>query len=136
MAATMDAAAPVPSLSKSHRLVFDVVSEQGAGTHLSMARVHELARERQSSIGFTTVYRALSRLRDLGLVCEIAIPGADSVFYEPVSAPHAHFRCDACGRVEDVPFPPEAARAARAAARALAIDRVELTLHGRCTACT
>jgi Fe2+ or Zn2+ uptake regulation protein len=91
-------------LSKNHRLVYKIVLEQGVGTHLAMTQLFELARLRQPGIGFTTVYRALTRLRDAGLVAEINLPGAESAVYEPTAPPHAHFRCTGCGRVSDVPY--------------------------------
>jgi Fe2+ or Zn2+ uptake regulation protein len=108
-----------PTLTKNHRLVYDILTEHGRGTHFSMAALFELARRRRPGIGFTTVYRALMRLRDRDLVSEIAIPGADSLVYEPAAPPHAHFRCSQCGRVEDLNYSVPAAVTAKIAARAL-----------------
>ena len=124
------------ALSKNHRLVYEIVTEQGTGTHLTMAELFELARQRRPGIGFTTVYRALSRLRDLRLVSEIAIPGAESLVYEPASAPHAHFRCTQCGCVHDLAYAvPEGIAAQLAATHAFEVERIEVSLHGRCPAC-
>jgi Fur family transcriptional regulator, ferric uptake regulator len=123
-------------LSKSHRLVYEIVTEQGVGTHLAMSELYELARKRRSTIGFTTIYRALVRLRDLGLVSEITLPGAESAVYEPVAPPHAHFRCSVCGTVQDVPYALSGDVAAQlAGAHGFAVDRVDVSLHGRCAAC-
>jgi Fe2+ or Zn2+ uptake regulation protein len=123
-------------LSKNHRLVYDIVREQGVGTHLPMTQVFELARARQSAIGFTTVYRALSRLRDLGLVAEICMPGSECAVYEPAAPPHANFRCTACAVVEDVPYAvSEAVTTQLAADHGYAIDRVEVALTGLCPRC-
>ncbi len=97
--------APEPRLAKSHRLVYDVVTEQGHGTHL--------------------------------LVSEILLPGADAAYYEPPSGAHAHFRCSACGRVEDVAYEmPDDITQQLARDRGLAIDSAQITLHGRCKNCT
>ena len=85
------------ALSKKHRLIFEIVREQGIGRHLGMADIFNLAKARQPGIGFTTVYRALVRLRNLNLVSEIALPGADCAYYESAGQPHAHFRCAVCG---------------------------------------
>lgn len=124
------------SLTKNHRLVYEILTEHGPGTHLTMAQLFELARERRSSIGFTTVYRALARLRDQGLISELTIPGADSAVYEPVSHPHAHFRCTQCGRVEDVHYTlPVDATSKLSADNGFEVDAVELSLHGRCRSC-
>jgi Fe2+ or Zn2+ uptake regulation protein len=124
-------------LSKSHRLVLEIVAEQGIGRHLSMSGVYELARTRRPGIGFTTVYRALTRLRDLGLVSELSIPGADSACYEPSGPPHAHFRCIACGAVSDVPYQLPADVTSRLASDLHAqIIGTDVSLHGRCASCT
>ncbi len=123
-------------LSKNHRLVYEVVQDQGVGRHLAMADVFSLARLRQPAIGFTTVYRALTRLRDLRLVSEIGLPGADCAYYEPAGPAHAHFRCTGCGTVSDVEF-----ALSRDALGALALQlraeiaRSAVTLEGRCSAC-
>ena len=41
-----------------------------------------LARFRRPRFGYATLYRALGRLRDLGLVAEVSLPGADAAVYE------------------------------------------------------
>ncbi len=132
----MHAAEHEARLSKNHRLVFEIVQEQGIGRHLAMAELFDLAIHQRPGIGFTTVYRALIRLRDLGLVSEIAVPGADSAYYEPAGPPHAHFRCSECGHVSDVAFqlPVESVEAIGAELGAQLSGAV-VTLQGRCAGC-
>jgi Fe2+ or Zn2+ uptake regulation protein len=124
-------------LSKNHRLVYRIVLEQGVGTHLAMTQLFELARMRQPAIGFTTVYRALTRLRDAGLVAEINLPGAECAVYEPTAPPHAHFRCTGCGRVSDVPYTvADRVSAQLASETGFVIERSEVAFSGRCGACS
>ena len=123
-------------LSKNHRLVYQIVLEQGVGTHLAMTQLFELARERQPAIGFTTVYRALTRLRDAGLVAEISLPGAECAVYEPTAPPHAHFRCTDCARISDVPYTIAGSVSAQLAdAHGFVIDRSDVAFSGRCANC-
>ena len=123
-------------LSKNHRLVYDIVQEQGVGRHLPMAELYELTRTRRPGIGFTTVYRALTRLRDMGLVAEIALPGADSAYYEAAAPPHAHFRCIDCGSVSDVAFSlPEDVITDAAKRLGAEITGGSVTLQGHCAGC-
>jgi Fe2+ or Zn2+ uptake regulation protein len=132
----VDALAKTPRLAKNYRLVHEIVVAQGPGVHLTMSDVHELARRRKRSIGFTTIYRALTRLRALGLISEIVLPGAGSAYYETAGATHAHFRCDSCGRVDDVEYvPPQ--RTVRELSHRYGIDVREtvLSLHGLCKTC-
>jgi Fe2+ or Zn2+ uptake regulation protein len=124
-------------LSKNHRLVYEVVQEQGAGHHLPMSELYEIARTRRPGIGFTTVYRALTRLRDIGLVSEITLPGADSAYYEPAGPPHAHFVCTSCAKVSDVPFQlPEDVVSKLASELRAHVTSSVVSLHGRCSSCT
>ncbi len=123
-------------MTKNHRLVLEVVREHGHGTHLSMSDVHTFARERQSRIGFTTVYRALARLRNEGLVSEIRLPGADAAYFEPAGPAHAHFLCSRCGAVRDVAYDLPASITDEIAVReGLDIRDVSLSFHGICAAC-
>jgi Fe2+ or Zn2+ uptake regulation protein len=125
-----------PHLAKNYRFVYEIVREQGRGTHLAMSDVYALAKDRQPGIGFTTVYRALARLRDMGLVAEILLPGADSAYYEPSGAAHAHFRCDRCGSVQDVDYQiPKRVVGDLARTHGVEVSEVLVSLHGRCAAC-
>jgi len=127
---------PSTTLSKNHQLVYEILEERGTGTHLTMAELHAVARERRPGIGFTTVYRALARLRDLRLVSEIAVPGAESLVYELPGSPHAHFRCSQCGKIQDVAYAfPASIAGDLAGAAGFEVDSVELSLHGRCRDC-
>lgn len=123
-------------LAKNYRMIYEIVREQGPGTHLTVADVFGFAKARQPGIGETTVYRALTRLHELGLVSEILVPGADSAYYEPAGTAHAHFRCDVCGKVDDVDYV-LAPRVVDELARKHGADvtEVSLTLHGRCATC-
>jgi Fe2+ or Zn2+ uptake regulation protein len=129
------ATASVP-LPKNYQLVYDVVDESGVGRHLTMPEVFALAAERRPGIGYSTVYRGLGRLRDLGLIAEIVVPGADAATYEPLAPKHAHVRCRECGRIDDVAYslPPRVLRSV-AAASGYAIDGGTVTFEGRCSVC-
>jgi Fur family ferric uptake transcriptional regulator/Fur family peroxide stress response transcriptional regulator len=80
-----------------------------------------------------TVYNTLNLLKEADLVREVFKDGA--IRYDPNLAPHHHFLCRRCGRIDDIawdlvpPFPlgrlPGNPR----------VDSVELTLRGLCAAC-
>jgi Fe2+ or Zn2+ uptake regulation protein len=123
-------------LPTNHRLVHEIVSDLAPGVHATVGEVFARARARRPRIGFSTVYRALARLRDLGLVAEVRVPGRGPAVYEPARPGHAHFLCDRCGEVDDVDYalPPAvldeiARRCGQDVAGAF------LTLHGTCARC-
>lgn len=123
-------------LPKNYQIVLDVVESLGAGTHATTSRVFEEARRVQPRIGHSTVYRALDRLCDLGLVLEVRVPGGSSALYEPVRANHAHFVCTRCGGVDDIDHAlSPSSFDAIAQARDVVVEEVSLTLHGLCGAC-
>ncbi len=125
-----------PRLPKNYKLVYDIMRGAGRGVHFTMSDVFAQAKRRRPKIGFTTVYRGIQRLRDLGYIDEIDVAGTDSVVYELKSDPHAHFHCERCGRVEDVPFALSARTVGTLAARTGAkIDAAIVTLSGTCRSC-
>lgn len=123
-------------LPDNYRLVYDVVCEQVEGMHTTAAEIYAEARRRRSGIGHSTVYRALDRLRDLGLILEVRVPGGASALYEPNRPGHAHFMCGRCGRVEDIEFALAPAQFDEVAAtRGVEVTGVSLTLQGVCAEC-
>jgi Fe2+ or Zn2+ uptake regulation protein len=129
-------ASPVPRLPKNYRLVYDVVQESGLGRHLTMGDVFARASDLRPGIGYSTVYRGLVRLRDLGLISEILVPGADSATYEPVGPAHAHVRCVSCGTIDDVSYAlPARVMNSVAEQSGYAIESGTVTFEGRCFSC-
>jgi Fe2+ or Zn2+ uptake regulation protein len=125
-----------PRLPKNYRLVNDVVREHGHGRHLTTQDVHALARRSQPTIGFTTVYRALNRLTEMGLVSEVRVPGAGMTYFETHAEPHAHFHCEGCGRIEDLDYRmPDVALRRIARAYDVAVSDALVTVVGRCADC-
>jgi Fe2+ or Zn2+ uptake regulation protein len=123
-------------LPPNHRIVLEIVREQGRGRHATTSDIFTEAKRRKPRIGYSTVYRALDRLRQLGLVSEVRIPGAASALYEPVGEGHVHFVCDTCGRVADIDHSPAPAQFEQLArGRDIEITGVSLTLHGLCPEC-
>ena len=123
-------------LPKNYRLVNDVVRQHGHGRHLAMADIHALAKRSQPAIGFTTVYRALNRLSRLGLIAEVRVPGADMTYYEAPADPHAHFRCEACGRIDDLDYQIPSGDVERIAhAHGIDVREALVTISGRCASC-
>jgi len=136
MLGPMKAPTAARRLPKNHQVVYEIIRSAAHGVHLTTGDVFALAKSKRPGIGFSTVYRGIQRLRDLCLIDEVALPGADAAVYELASEPHAHFRCDACGAVEDVAFRLPARSAAKLAASTGArIDQTKLTLHGLCRSC-
>ncbi|MGA9944874.1 MAG: transcriptional repressor [Candidatus Cybelea sp.] len=125
-----------PSLPKNYQLIYEIVESSGVGRHLTSSEIYAKAIKRRPGIGFSTVYRGLERLRDLGLVSELYLPGVDAAAYEPSGPQHAHFRCSECGRIEDVAYAiPRRTINTLALQHGFTIEGERVTLEGRCAAC-
>jgi Fe2+ or Zn2+ uptake regulation protein len=125
-----------PSLPKNYQLIHEIVQTSGIGRHLTPSEIYAKAVKRRPGIGFSTVYRALVRLRDLGLVSELYVPGVDAATYEPSGPRHAHFRCSECGQIEDVAYAiPARTLKALALEHGFEIESERVTFEGRCSAC-
>ena len=123
-------------LPKNYQLIYDIVEASGIGRHLTPAEIYTKALKRRRGIGFSTVYRGLERLRDLGLISELHVPGAEAATYEPAGPKHAHFRCSQCGEIEDVAYavPPRTLKTI-AQQHGFTIDSERVTFEGRCADC-
>jgi Fe2+ or Zn2+ uptake regulation protein len=112
------------------------VQASGIGRHLTPSDIYAKAHKRRPGIGFSTVYRGLERLRELGLVSELYVPGVDAATYEPSGPRHAHFRCSTCGAIEDVAYaiPPRTLKTL-ALRHGFKIASERVTFEGRCAAC-
>lgn len=137
-------ASPIPDtvssaeigLPPNYRTVLEVVERAGPGSHLTAQEIWVRSRLLAPRIGFATVHRALNRLHDVGTVMKIDVPGEASAVYEPSAAPHAHFRCTACGAIADFDFAVPAATIRDLAERhGVAIEQETVTFIGRCARC-
>ena len=81
-------------------LVLEAVRASGV-EHPSAERVFERVRVALPRISLGTVYRNLQRLAAEGRIGVTHLDGRVAR-YDPTPAPHDHFVCRACGRIEDV----------------------------------
>ena len=123
-------------LPANYQLVYDVVRSQAPGVHAPAGDIFARAKALKSTLGYSTVYRALDRLCGMGLVLELHLPGMSAALYEQARSGHAHFVCRACGRIEDVDCDvPSDAIHSFVKGRAGEVEEIILTVHGRCVAC-
>jgi Fur family ferric uptake transcriptional regulator len=74
--------------------------------HPGADELYARVRKRLPRISLATVYRNLELLAVRGLIRRLD-PGSGSRRFDAVVDNHGHFRCTACGRIEDLPFPLE-----------------------------
>jgi Fur family ferric uptake transcriptional regulator len=64
--------------------------------------IHARLRERQERVGLATVYRALSTLRERGVVDELSHRTGESCYRLCSPGHHHHLVCSRCHRVEEL----------------------------------
>lgn len=109
---------------------------QRAAGHPTAEQIGAELNRGRSRAARATVYNALRALRDAGLVSEVRLDGA-TARYDTNLAPHHHFICRRCGRIEDVSAEPAAAPPPPAfeVGEGYAVENYEIVLRGLCPAC-
>lgn len=79
-----------------------------------------------------TVYRNLHQMAQDGRLTELDGP---VVRFDANTAPHAHFLCERCGAVLDLPVPYDAELDGAAAQGGFSVRTHKLTFYGICPAC-
>ena len=115
-------------ISSQARMVLGVLS--GERCHLTADEIMG----RLSGVGGATVYRALDKLTELGLVRRLSLDRKSAV-YEYVRKAHVHLVCSRCGRVHDVAVDLSGMIAETAKVCGHSVDRSDVTAYGVCKDC-
>ena len=74
--------------------------------HPSADELYLRVRERLPRISLGTVYRNLELMASQGIISRFDASSGQKRF-DPIAEQHCHFRCTACGKIEDIPFATE-----------------------------
>ena len=108
---------------------------QRAAGHRTAEQIGAELNRGRSRAARATVYNALRALRDAGLVSEVRLDGA-TARYDTNLAPHHHFVCRRCGRIEDVSAESVGAPTpAVELGEGYEVEGTEIVLRGLCAAC-
>jgi Fe2+ or Zn2+ uptake regulation protein len=113
------------------RQVYDVLAQEP--DHPTAEEVFIRAKRRLPEISLATVYNCLDALVASGLVRQVQLQRGATRFCSNMAA-HAHYTCDVCGAVFDVPLAADSAVGPRP--KGFKIDHYEIAVHGACADCT
>lgn len=101
--------------------------------HPTAECVYESLRDKLGSLSLTTVYNTLKLFVDAGLVIMLNI---DNTFhcFDGDTHPHAHFRCNTCGKIYDFPMKRDY-HALVEDAEGFDVTEAQLYLKGICKVC-
>lgn len=87
-------------------------------------------------LSLATVYRNLNQFKEQGLILSLGtVNGVER--FDGTTAPHVHFVCDCCGKVQDLRELEVPTALCQSAARETGakVSQCWLTFHGECAAC-
>ena len=125
---------PIVRHSKKRDAMLELM--RGTKCHPTADWVYRRMRELFSDISLGTVYRNLNQLCEERLVMRVGVVDGHERFDADVS-PHAHFFCECCGAVLDLPdnAPTQTYLASLSKQYGFVADSHEFKLHGRCNDC-
>ncbi|HVF48921.1 MAG TPA: Fur family transcriptional regulator [Pyrinomonadaceae bacterium] len=106
----------------------------GSDVHPTAEQISEGVNRRFPRASRATIYNTLKALRDAGVVQEVYL-GEGAARYEANLAPHHHFVCRACGKLEDVSSEAVGALPPCELGAGYAVETFEVVLRGVCAAC-
>ena len=115
-------------------LIMEVI-RQGRG-HLDADEIYRRAREKESRLSLSTVYRNLQMMKKLGLVEELHFDDNRHHYEVKPSAEHHHLVCLGCGRVIEFNYPlAHYLRGKVPEAKDFDITETEVRMTGYCAKC-
>lgn len=120
-------------MTPQRRKIYDVLMSRK--DHPSASDVFVQVKDTMPTISLATVYNCLETMTQGGLVRQVNMDREPSRYCANL-AEHAHFYCQACGQVSDVPLSePEHLAETLSLPEGSQVSRLELTVRGTCPAC-
>jgi len=125
---------PGTRMTSQRALVFDIISRGGG--HLGADEIYARARRKNPRISLSTVYRAIGKFKELGLVDESHL-GQEHHHYETKQhGNHFHLVCLRCGSITEFEYPlVEKIREEVGKTAGFKIVSAEVSLSGYCPKC-
>ena len=105
--------------------------------HPSADTLYQMLQKEHPDISLATVYRNLSLFKEQGLIASVGtVKGVER--FDGNTAPHVHFICSGCGRIQDLPqiSVPEELNKAVARDSGGKVESCQLSFTGLCEDCT
>ena len=125
---------PGSRLTSQRSLIFDIISRGGG--HLDASEIYAEAWRKMPGISLSTVYRAIHKFKELGLVEESHLCQEHHHYEALQSGSHFHLVCLGCGAVIEFEYPlVKRIQDEVSKARRFNIVNTEVNLSGFCSRC-
>ena len=88
-------------LTSQRKMILDELMK--TKSHPPADFIYEKVRRKLPNISLGTVYRNLELMAKNGMIVKIETPDGQKRF-DYNTEPHPHFRCENCGKIEDIPL--------------------------------
>jgi len=102
--------------------------------HLNIDMLYSEVKSTYPNVSLATVYKNLSLMTKNGLLNEVKVPDAKSVF-EVTKAPHLHLYCSICEEIMDITIDITDIETTAKSESGYRIDRTSVVMRGICPAC-
>lgn len=104
-------------------------------SHPTAERIYTIMTGKFPYVSQATIYNTLRKLKEIGVVRELA-NGDKSSHFEVSESEHWHFNCKTCGEIYDLePGETVALRAVGTRGGAFEVDRCQVEFYGVCEKC-
>lgn len=104
--------------------------------HVSAQQIQHELEAIIPGISLPTVYSTLDLFAQLGVIHKMATTDGEMLYDTGWSHPHAHMKCDVCGRIFDLDIAPVSQEDIQSAAKqGFSVNSGDLILHGMCKEC-
>ena len=120
-------------MTPQRRQIYDVLMSRR--DHPSASDVYLQVKDAMPTISLATVYNCLEAMTQSGLIRQVNLDRESSRYCANLSD-HAHFCCQTCGQVSDVPLDDaQPLSETITLPQGAEVTRLELTLRGTCSQC-
>ncbi len=120
-------------LTPQRLMIFKILEDNIS--HPSAEEIFKRVKKIYPTVSFTTIYKTLETLRDLGEIKELVID-KDRKHYDPNTKPHHHTICKVCKKINDVfeDFSPHI-RLPDSMGSEFDVSGFQISFHGKCSNC-
>lgn len=121
-------------ITANRELLLAIIHESKG--HFDADEIYRKARQRNSTISLSTVYRNIQLFKKLGLIEERHFSDDHHHYEKKKSLDHEHFQCNVCGKIIEFTWPMlESVKKTLCERHRFEIEAVEIELKGICSEC-